>query len=49
VWNASRLANAASASSLVKPAQGYDVSMVLKADAQAGSVIDQLVFIPHRK
>ena len=49
VWNASRLANAASASSLVKPAQGYDVSIVLKADEQAGSVIDQLVFVPHRK
>jgi len=49
VWNATRLASAASASNLLRPAQGYDASIVLKADAQGGSVVDQLVFVPRSK
>jgi hypothetical protein len=49
MWNASRLASAASASNLVKPAQAYDAIIVLKTDPQGGSVMDQLVFVPQHK
>jgi hypothetical protein len=49
VWNAKRLATAASASNLLRPARDYDVSIVLKADSQEGSVLDQLVFVPRSK
>jgi hypothetical protein len=49
VWNAKRLASAASANNLLRPAREYDVSIVLKADSQEGAVIDQLVFVPRSK